>query len=132
MSATFIKVSGIGNLGRDPEMRYTPGGQPVCNFSVAATRTYMRGEEKVEETTWARITTWGKQAENCHKYLVKGAKVYFEGRLNPDENGSPRIWQKSDGTPGASFEITAEIVRFLSGRSESAAEESEQEEAIPF
>jgi single-strand DNA-binding protein len=136
MSATFCKITAIGNLGRDPEMRFTPSGTEVCSFSVAATRSYMKGEEKVEETIWLRVTTWGKQAINCNKYLKKGSKVYIEGRLTPDKAGNPRIWEKSDGTPGASFEVNASEVMFLTTRGDGGAEESvsmgEQGEEIPF
>ena len=106
-----------GNLGRDPEMRYTPSGQAVTNFSLASNRTYTgKDGQRVKETIWFRITVWGKQAESCNNYLQKGAKVLVEGRLNPDENGSPRIWNRQDGTPAASFEVTANTVRFLDSR----------------
>jgi single-strand DNA-binding protein len=103
-------------------MRYTPAGQPVTSFSAASTRTYMKGDEKVEETTWVRVTTWGKLAENCSKFLAKGAKVYVEGRLTPDANGSPRIWTNKDGAPAASYEITAYTVLFLSKRGDGSEE----------
>ena len=116
MSGSMLKVLIIGNLGRDPEMRFTPTGTPVTTMSVASTRSYMKGEQKVDETTWVRVTTWGKQAENCNAYLKKGSKVYVEGRLTPDANGNPRIWDKADGTPGASFEVNASEVLFLSAR----------------
>ena len=110
----------VGNVGKDPEMRYTPSGQPVCNFSVAATRNYTRGEEKVDETTWARVTTWGKQAEICNQYVKKGNKVLVEGRLTADPaTGGPRVWTGKEGSPRASFEVTANTVRFLSSRSDS-------------
>lgn len=136
MSGTFCKVEMIGNLGRDPEMRVTPtNAQPVTTMSVAATRSYNRGEEKVEETIWVRVTTWGKLAELCNQYLKKGSKVYVEGRLTPDAHGNPRIWQKQDGTPGASFEVTAEKVVFLSSNGSgngAAAEHEEAGEEIPF
>ncbi|MDX9863321.1 MAG: single-stranded DNA-binding protein [Anaerolineaceae bacterium] len=107
----------VGNLGRDPEMRYTPSGQAVTNFSLASNRTYTgKDGQRVKETIWFRITVWGKQAESCNNYLQKGGKVLVEGRLNPDENGSPRIWNRQDGTPAASFEVTANTVRFLDSR----------------
>jgi single-strand DNA-binding protein len=105
----------IGNLGRDPEMRYTPSGTPVTSFNVASNRSYTdQSGQKVDETIWFRVTAWGKQAETCNQYLHKGSKVLVEGRLVPDSNGGPRIWQKQDGTPGASFEVNASTVRFLS------------------
>ncbi len=110
----------VGYLGRDPEMRYTPGGQAVTNFNVATSRQYTGSDgQQVKETIWFRISVWGKQAETCNQYLKKGRPVLVEGRLNPDPaTGGPRIWTKQDGTAGASFEVTAQTVRFLGGRGE--------------
>ena len=110
-----------GNVGKDPEMRFTPTGQAVTSFSVATSRQYTAGTgEQVKETIWFRVSAWGKTAEACNQYLKKGAKVLIEGRLTPDKGtGGPRIWTKQDGTAGASFEVTAQTVRFLSSRSES-------------
>lgn len=107
-----------GNVGKDPEMRYTPSGQPVTSFSVATSRQYTGSNgQTVKETIWFRVTTWGKQAEVCNQYVKKGNKVLVEGRLTPDPNtGSPRVWTKQDGTAGASFEVNASTVRFLSSR----------------
>lgn len=112
-----------GNVGKDPEMRYIFTGQAVTSFSVATSRQYTAGNgEQVKETIWFRVSAWGKTAEACNQYLKKGAKVLIEGRLTPDKGtGGPRIWTKQDGTAGASFEITAQTVRFLSSRSESEA-----------
>ena len=115
----FQKVILVGNLGRDPEMRYTPGGQAVTNFSVATNRRYTDSSgETRDETVWFRISAWGKQAETCNQYLKKGSRVLVEGRLNGDENGNPRMWTGQDGSPRASFEVTSQNVRFLSGRDE--------------
>lgn len=110
----------VGNLGRDPEMRYTPSGQPVTSFSVATSRKYTNNAgQQIEETIWFKVTAWGKTAEICNQYLKKGSKVLVEGTLKGDPNtGSPRIWTKQDGTPGASFELTANVVRFLSSKGE--------------
>ena len=110
----------VGNVGKDPEMRYTPSGQAVTSFSVATNRQYTASNgETVKETIWFRVTTWGKQAEVCNQYVKKGSKVLVEGRLTPDKNtGGPRIWTKQDGSAGASFEVTASTVRFLSSRGE--------------
>ncbi len=109
----------VGNLGRDPEMRYTPSGQAVTTLSVASNRQYTGSDgQPVKETIWFRVSAWGKQAETCNQYLRKGSKVLVEGRLNPDANGGPRIWTAQDGTPRASFEVTAGTVRFLSSRAE--------------
>ncbi len=135
---SFHTVILIGNLGRDPEMRYTPSGQPVTSFSVASNRSYTGSDgQKVDETIWFRITAWGKQAETCNQYLRKGSKVLVEGRLVPDKNGGPRVWTKQDGTAGASFEVTASTVRFLSTRGETASGEGVEEhqsegDEIPF
>lgn len=109
----------VGNLGRDPEMRYTPSGQAVTNFSMATSRKYTSSDGTlVEETIWFRVSTWGKSAETCNQYLRKGSKVLVEGRLVPDpKTGGPRIWQGQSG-PGASFEVSANTVRFLSSRGE--------------
>ncbi|HEX9018023.1 MAG TPA: single-stranded DNA-binding protein [Anaerolineaceae bacterium] len=129
---SFHTIILIGNLGRDPEMRYTPSGQPVTSFSVASNRSYTGSDgQKVDETIWFRITAWGKQAETCNQFLRKGSKVLVEGRLVPDKNGGPRIWQKQDGTSGASFEVTASTVRFLSTRGEGGSGEPAMEGGGP-
>ena len=120
---TYHTIIVVGNLGREPEMRYTPSGQPVTSFSIASNRSYMNtGGEKVDETIWFRVTTWGKQAETCNQFLHKGSRVLVEGRLTPDKNGGPRIWTNKEGQPAASFEINAVTVRFLSARGEGTGE----------
>jgi single-strand DNA-binding protein len=108
----------VGNLGRDPEMRYTPSGTPVTSLSVATNRKYTGSDgQAVKETTWFRVSVFGKQAEACAQYLKKGSSVLVEGRLTPDANtGGPRVFTRQDGTTGASFEIFANTVRFLSSR----------------
>lgn len=110
----------VGNVGRDPEMRYTPSGQAVTSFSVASSRQYTAGNgEQVKETVWFRVSAWGKQAEVCNQYVKKGSKVLVEGRLTADKNtGGPRIYTKSDGSAGCQFEVNANTVRFLSSRGE--------------
>lgn len=112
----------VGNLGRDPEMRYTPSGQAVTNFNVASNRQYTASDgTQVKETIWFRVSTWGKQAETCNTYLRRGSKVLIEGRLVPDpKTGGPKIWTGQNG-PGASFEISATTVKFLSSRGEDEA-----------
>ena len=113
----FCKIMLIGNLGRDPEMRYLPSGSAVCNFSVAVTDRWTKDGERQERTTWYRVAAFGKLAEVCNEYLAKGRKVLVEGRLNSDpETGGPRVYQKNDGSYGASFEVTAASVEFLSAR----------------
>ncbi len=127
----YQKLIIIGNLGRDPEMRYTPDGKAVTTFSVAASRRY--GEK--EETAWFRVSVWGKQAESCNQYLTKGSKVLVEGRLRPDANtGGPQVFQKKDDTWGSSYEVFADTVRFLSSRGEAGQDSSDtvDDDDIPF
>jgi single-strand DNA-binding protein len=133
----FHKVVIIGNLGRDPEMRYTPSGTAVTNFSVATSTRISKetnpecpdgwkesyGGTGWELTTWFRVTAWRQLAEMCNQYLSKGRTVYVEGELNGvAENGSrnPRVWTGSDGVARSSFEITARTVKFLGGRGDRA------------
>ena len=110
----------VGNLGNDPELRYTPSGQAVTNLSVATNRKWTGNDGQThEETVWFRVSVWGKQAETVNQYLSKGSKVLVEGRLTPDkENGGPRVYQAQDGKWRASYEMMADIVRFLSSRGE--------------
>lgn len=123
----------IGHLGRDPEQRFTPSGQAVTNFSVAVSEKYITSNgEQVKKTTWFRVTTWGKLAENCNQYLRKGSKVFVSGKLNADENGNPRIWKKQDGESGANFEVTAHTVEFLSSRQSGETESQAAETDAPF
>ena len=109
----YAKLIIIGHLGSDPEQRFTANGDPVTSFSVATSRKYA----DKDETTWFRVTVWGKQAESCATYLRKGSRVLIEGRLLPDESGSPKVFQRKDGSWGSSFEVTAETVRFLTPKS---------------
>ena len=104
------KVIILGNLGRDPELRYTPDGQAVCKLAVATSRRYTnkRTNEPVEETEWHRITVWGKQAEHCNTYLTKGRQVYVEGRLRTSS-------YDKDGQKHYSTDIVAEVVQFIGG-----------------
>ncbi len=134
----------VGNLGRDPEMRYTPSGTPVTSFNIATNRKYTGSDgQPVKETTWFRISVFGKQAEACAQYLKKGSAALVEGRLTPDlQSGGPRIYQRQDGTSGANFDVFANTVRFLSSRGEAGAPGQEAggveeapaggEEEIPF
>lgn len=129
----------VGNLGRDPEMRYTPSGQAVTNFSVAVNDNYTNSNgEKVDRTIWVRVSTWGRQAETCNQYLKKGRKVLVEGRLTADPaTGGPRVWTRQDGSPSASFEVSASTVRFLSSRGDEEggaypSPDASGDEEIPF
>ena len=109
--ASVNKVILIGNLGADPELRYTPNGnRPVCSLRIATTEVYKdKAGQKQEQTEWHRITVWGDQAENCNKYLAKGRSVYMEGRLQT------RSWDDKDGQKKYSTEVIAERVKFLGG-----------------
>lgn len=137
----YQKIVIVGNLGRDPEMRYTPSGQAVTNFSVATNRQYTSSDgQKVKETVWFRISAWGRQAETCNQYLRRGSKVLVEGRLTSDpETGGPRMWSGQDGQMRASYEITAQSVNFLSTRGEdenfqgsAPVGEQVEDDEIPF
>jgi len=104
------KVILIGNLGRDPELRFTQSGQAVGNFTLATTENWTdKSGEKVERTEWHRIVTWGKLAEMCAQYLTKGRTVYIEGRLQTRE------WEDRDGHKRQTTEINAATVQFLGG-----------------
>ena len=129
----YEKVIIVGNLGRDPEMRYTPSGKPVTNLNVATNRRWTNAEgQPQEETTWFRVAVWGKQAETCNQYLSKGSRVLIEG-----DRIKARAYKDRDGEPAASLEFTATRVRFLGGRGEPTEAPAgeppiEQEGEIPF
>ena len=128
---TYQQLTIVGNLGRDPEMRYTQSGQAVTKLSVATNRRY----KDVDETTWFTVSVFGKQAENVNRYLLKGAKVLVSGRLTPDrETGGPRVYKRNDGTFAASFEMVADRVVFLGGKQDSGGQISfdEGDDEIPF
>ena len=110
---SFNKIIVVGNLGRDPELRYTPQGNAVCNFSMA-TNEKRRGRDgdMQDVTTWFRITLWGKQAENASKYLTKGSPVYIEGRLRVEE------WSDRDGKSRYTLDVHATDMQFISSRGE--------------
>ncbi|MBL8046497.1 MAG: single-stranded DNA-binding protein [Anaerolineales bacterium] len=116
----YHKITLIGNLGRDPEMRYTPSGQAVANFSMATTEKWTGQDGQLQERTiWWRVSAFGKQAETINQYLKKGSKVYVEGRMQADpKTGGPRIYTRQDNTAGSSFEVTASTIKFLSSRGE--------------
>ena len=110
--ASINKVIIIGNLGRDPEVRYTPSGAAVCNVSVATTRNWKdkSSGDKVEETEWHRVVFYDRLAEIAGEYLKKGRPVYVEGRLKT------RKWQDKDGKDNYTTEIVAEQMQLLGGR----------------
>lgn len=123
----------IGRLGSDPEMRYTPTGQAVANFSLATNHQYTNKDNAlVKETTWFKISAWGKLAEACNNFLTKGSQVYVEGRLVADPvSGGPHLWARQDGNPAASFEVRANLIRFLGSKTDHAEVTVEQPASIP-
>ncbi len=112
---SFNKIIIVGNLGRDPELRYTPQGTPVCSFTVATNdkRKDKTGEQQ-DITTWFRVTVWGRQAETASQYLTKGRPVYIEGRLRMEE------WSDRDGKQRSTLEVHATDMQFIGGRNEDA------------
>lgn len=107
---SFNKIIIVGNLGRDPELRYTPQGTPVCSFTVATNeRRKDKAGEMQDSTTWFRVTLWGRQAETASQYLTKGRPVYIEGRLRVEE------WQDRDGKQRHTLEVHATEMQFIGG-----------------
>lgn len=131
--ANFNRVILMGNLTRDPELRYIPNGSAVANLRMAINRTYksQSGEQK-EEVTYVGVVVWGKQAEACAEYLSKGSPVFVEGRLQS------RQWETEDGQKRSVLEAVADRVQFLGrkreegGGTEEAAAPSAADEDIPF
>ena len=157
----FQRVTLIGHVGQDPEMRYTPEGVAVTSLSVATKETVSKklpqgGERSCpqgwkesyngrnwEVTTWWRVTCWRGLAETVNQYVSKGQQVFVEGTVQGEANEgtlNPRVWQGNDGSWRASFELTARTVKFLGGRGETAAgpsmgeppPEGFEEDALPF
>ena len=110
--AGINKVILIGNLGHDPELRYTAGGTAVANFTLATTESWnnQKSGQREERTEWHRVVAWGRVAELCAEYLAKGRTVYVEGRLQTRE------WEDKEGQKRRSTEIVAQTVQFLGGR----------------
>ncbi|MGE0102245.1 MAG: single-stranded DNA-binding protein [Blastocatellales bacterium] len=113
---SFNKITIVGYLGRDPELRYTPQGTPVCRMSIATTEKRKNAAGQTDEhTTWFRVTIWGRQAELAKEYLSRGRQVYIEGRLRLEE------YTDRDGVVRLSPEVTAQDIQFLGQRGEVAA-----------
>ena len=107
---SFNKIIVVGNLGRDPELRYTPQGTAVCSFSMATNEKRRdKSGEFQDVTTWFKVTLWGSQAENASKYLAKGRQVFIEGRLRVEE------WTDRDNNKRTSLEVNATDMQFLGG-----------------
>ena len=138
----YHKVILVGNLGRDPEMRYTPNGKAVTNFTGATSEKWTGQDgEAQERTVWWRVSAFGKLAEICNEYLSSGQKVLVEGTINADpKTGNPHIWTGQDGEPRANFELKALVVKFLSSAKNGASRTSAKgapepapaEDEIPF
>jgi len=156
----FQRVTLIGHVGQEPQMRYTPDGTPVTSFSLATKETISKsmpggGERSCpqgwqesyngrnwELTTWWRVTCWRGLAETVNQYLSKGQQVFVEGQVSgeaADGRQEPRVWQANDGSHRASFELTARTVKFLGSRGEAAGAavgepppEGFEEDALPF
>jgi single-strand DNA-binding protein len=128
----YQKIIIVGNLGGDPQMRYMPDGTAVTSFSVATNRRWNdRNGQQVDETTWFRISAWGRQAETANEYLSKGKQVLVEGRIKPDPaTGGPRMWTGQDGTLRASFEVVADSIRFIGSRDGATGSYSEEGEFV--
>lgn len=124
MAGSVNKIIVLGHLGANPELKYLPSGQAVCEMRVATSETYRdRNDQPAERTEWHRITVWGKTAENCSKFLQKGRQVYVEGRLQT------RSWDDKEGKKQYMTEIVANQVVFLGGgggRSEGAGEQASE------
>jgi single-strand DNA-binding protein len=107
---SFNKITLVGNLGKDPELRYTPQGTPVCSFSLATNEKRKdRTGQQQDITTWFKVTLWGKQAETASQYLQRGKSVYIEGRLRQEE------YTDRDGKPRTSLEVNATDMQFIGG-----------------
>lgn len=115
----FNKIILIGNLTRDPEVRYTPQGTSVCNFGIAVNRRYKQGDETKKEVTFINVVVFGKQADTCGQYLNKGSAVLVEGRLQE------RRWETEEGQQRSKHEVVAQNVRFLSKKTDTAPTEGE-------
>jgi single-strand DNA-binding protein len=128
----FAQLTLVGRLGADPVLRFLSNGNPVTTFSLATSEKYKDNET----TTWFRVSVFGGQAEACNQYLSKGRPVLVIGRLNPDkETGSPKVFERRDGTSGASYEVNAINVRFLPGggnEQPNGTTESAANDGIPF
>jgi single-strand DNA-binding protein len=113
---SFNKIILVGNLGRDPELRYTPQGTPVCNFTLATNEKRKdRSGELQDLTTWFRITLWGRQAEAASQYLSKGRPIYIEGRLRVEE------WTDRDGRMRYTLEVHATDMQFIGAKMEDSS-----------
>ena len=123
------KLMLIGHLGKDPEMRFTPSGKPVTNFSLAVSESYLKDGERKEHTEWVNVVTWGKTAESCNQYLSQGSKVYVEGSFKTNS------WEGQDGQKHFKVELNARDVIFLDAKNKQENTEPEstlEPDDVPF
>jgi len=126
MAANLNRVFLIGNLTRDPDLRYIPSGTAVATFTVAVNRVYKsQTGEKKEETSFIRVVVWGRRAEVCGEYLSKGSPVFVEGRLQS------RNWESQDGQKRSTIEVIADNVQFMRGAGAQAGKPGPAKEAAP-
>lgn len=125
---SYNRITVVGNLVRDPELRYIPSGTPVCTFALAINRRFKQGEEWKESTCFIDVEAWGRLAETSGEYLKKGKSVLIEGRLEQDR------WEGQDGAKRSKHKIVANLVQFLTSRGEGQSDgpERQDEDDIPF
>jgi len=122
----YQKITLIGNVGKDPELKFLPSGKALCNFTLATNERKKDLDGVVTDSTvWWRVTAWGNTAEAVARYAKKGSKLLVEGSLYADQTGNPRVFQRQDGTWSANYELNANVVRFLSSKSEDEDEDGE-------
>ncbi len=127
MAANLNKTFLIGNLTRDPELRYIPSGTAVANFGLAVNRKYTNSDgEKMDDVCFVDVAAWDKLAEICGEYLFKGSPVFIEGRLHMDS------WEQDDGQKRSKLKVVAQNIQFLGGGKADDSEEKDADEDIPF
>jgi single-strand DNA-binding protein len=135
MANQIQRIEYEGYLAENPEMKFVPSGKPVTNFRIGSNRQYKNSEgEVVKETTWLKVTAWGKLAEIVNQYCEKGSHVIVFGILRVGQNGSPNVYELKNGGYGASYEITASEVRILKGKDNTAttATAGDETDDMPF
>lgn len=133
MATMIQKVMYEGFLADEPVMRFLDNGRAVCNFRIGSSRQWKDTKgEAMKETTWLKVTAWGKLGEIVNQFCGKGSHVIVEGTLRANKSGNPDVYKKNDGEYGASYEITADAVRILKGRGNAQDAEEIPTEDLPF
>lgn len=122
--ASFNRITLVGNLVRDPELKYIPSGTPICSFAIAVNRKYKQGDDWKESTCFIDIETWGRQAETASEYLKKGRQVLIDGRLEQDR------WEAQDGSKRSKHKVVANQIVFLGGRDQDGAAASVNDKPV--